>query len=209
MLVFKYTKTDGAEYISHLDTLKHLCKIMRRAQLDITKSRGFNPHMHIYMNAPMGLGIKSLCEYCCLDTAEPAESFMKKFNDYTIRGLECVYAADVIKKVNVAGVISRAEYVISGLNEFEVSEVLNSEEFIITDKKGVEKNLRSRIYDARFENSNLRAVLGFGNDTLRADAFCTRLANLYGGEVRSIVKTEVYAGDKPFDEYLKEFVQEP
>ena len=84
MLVFKYTKTNGAEYISHLDTLRHLSKIMRRADIDITKSKGFNPHMHIYMNAPMGVGIKSLCEYCFADTEEPARIFMQKFNDFSI-----------------------------------------------------------------------------------------------------------------------------
>lgn len=208
MLVFKYTKTDGAEYISHLDTLKHLGKIMRRADIDIAKSQGFNPHMHIYMNAPMGLGIKSLCEYCYVDTAESAEIFMQKFNAFTVRGLTCVFAENVEKKVNVAGAITRARYLIKGLKPFDTDEILNSEEFIVTDKKGNQKNLRSRIHGACFKGDLLNVVLGFGNDTLRADAFCKKLSELYGGEPFEITKTEVFANETPFDEYLKTFIKE-
>lgn len=205
MLVFKYTKTNGAEYISHLDTLRHLSKIMRRADIDITKSKGFNPHMHIYMNAPMGVGIKSLCEYCFADTEEPARIFMQKFNDFSINGIVCLSATDVIKKVNVAGAITRAEYEIKGVSPFDVNEILNSDSFIVTDKKGNEKNLRSRIYSLENRGDKTVAVLGFGNDTLRADSFGAKLISLFGGEITGIIKTEVFAADTPFDEYVKQF----
>ena len=205
MLVFKYTKTNGAEYISHLDTLRHLSKIMRRADIDIAKSKGFNPHMHIYMNAPMGVGIKSLCEYCFADTEEPARIFMQKFNDFSINGIVCLSATDVIKKVNVAGAITRAEYEIKGVSPFDVNEILNSDSFIVTDKKGNEKNLRSRIYSLENRGDKTVAVLGFGNDTLRADSFGAKLISLFGGEITGIIKTEVFAADTPFDEYVKQF----
>lgn len=206
MLVFKYTKTSGAEYISHLDTLRHLSKIMRRADIDITKSKGFNPHMHIYMNAPMGVGIKSLCEYCFVDTQEPAQSFLKKFNEYTINGITCLSAENVVKKVNVAGAITRAKYEITGVSPFNASDVLNAENFIILDKKGNEKDLKSRIYSLERDGDKTVAVLGFGNDTLRADAFAAKLVTLFGGEITEIIKTEVYAAVQPFDEYVKQFI---
>lgn len=202
MLVFKYTKTDGAEFFSHLDLLKHFCKIMRRGGIDITESKGFNPHMHVYMNAPMGVGIKSLCEYCFVDSAEPANVFMQKFNAHTVRGVTCLSAVDVEKKVSVAGIITEARYKISGINKFDVNEVLNAESFMLTDKKGVDKDLRARIKDIYFEGDNLIAKLGFGNETLRADAFSNKLCLQYGGEVKEIVKTEVFSGGVDFDEYL-------
>lgn len=205
MLVFKYTKTDGAEYISHLDALRHLSKIMRRADIDITKSKGFNPHMHIYMNAPMGVGIKSLCEYCFVDTQESAQTFIKKFNEFSINGIVCLSCVDVEKKVNVAGAITRAKYEIEGVLPFDENLILNSENFIVTDKKGNDKNLRSRIYSLENSNGVTTAVLGFGNDTLRADVFGAKLVSLFGGEIKSITKTEVFAGDEPFDEYVRKF----
>lgn len=202
MLVFKYTKTDGAEFFSHLDLLKHFCKIMRRAQIDITESQGFNPHMHVYMNAPMGVGIKSLCEYCFVDTAEPAAEFMQKFNKFTVRGVKCLSAVDVQKKVNVAGVINEAKYLISGITPFDVSEILNATSFMLTDRKGNQKDMRARIKDLSLEGEKLTATLGFGNDTLRADAFSTALAARYGGTPVEIIKTTVYSGGVDFDEYL-------
>lgn len=202
MLVFKYTKTDGAEFFSHLDLLKHFCKIMRRGGIDITESKGFNPHMHVYMNAPMGVGIKSLCEYCFVDSAEPASVFMQKFNAHTVRGVTCLSAVDVEKKVSVAGIITEARYKISGINKFDVNEVLNAESFMLMDKKGVDKDLRARIKDIYFEGDNLIAKLGFGNETLRADAFSNKLCLQYGGEVKEIIKTEVFSGGVDFDEYL-------
>ena len=204
MLVFKYTKIDGAEFFSHLDLLKHFCKIMRRGGIDITESKGFNPHMHVYMNAPMGVGIKSLCEYCFVDSNEPASVFMQKFNEHTVRGVTCLSAVDVAKKVSVAGIITEALYKISGLNKFDVAEVLNAENFMLTDKNGVDKDLKARIKNMYFEGDELIARLGFGNETLRADAFSNKLCKVYGGEVKEIIKTQVFSGGIDFDEYLLE-----
>ena len=73
---------------------------------------------------------------------------------------------------------------------------------MLTDKKGVDKDLRARIKDIYFEGDNLIAKLGFGNETLRADAFSNKLCLQYGGEVKEIIKTEVFSGGVDFDEYL-------
>ena len=64
MIVFKYTKKDGAEYLSHLDMLRHLNKILKRAGVPINYSKGFNPHMSIYMSSPIAVGLCSNAEYC-------------------------------------------------------------------------------------------------------------------------------------------------
>lgn len=59
MLVIRYSKRDGAEFISHLDTLRHLQKIFIRGKIPVKYSQGYNPHMLLYMSAPLGVGIKS------------------------------------------------------------------------------------------------------------------------------------------------------
>ena len=49
MIAFRYTKTDGAEYISHLDLLRHIDRILRRAGIEVGYSQGFHkhpPHIH-------------------------------------------------------------------------------------------------------------------------------------------------------------------
>ena len=55
MIVFRYTKKEGAEYIPHLDMLKHLQKILRRGKIPMGYSKGFNPHMHIFMSSPIAV----------------------------------------------------------------------------------------------------------------------------------------------------------
>ena len=64
MIAFRYTKTDGAEYLSHLDLMRHIDRTMRRAGIKTAFTEGFSPHPKIYMNNPLGLGIRSVAEYC-------------------------------------------------------------------------------------------------------------------------------------------------
>lgn len=202
MIVFQYTKIDGAEYVSHLDTLRHINKIMRRADIKTTYSKGFNPHMHVFMSAPIAVGVKSLAEYCFVECEEPAESFYEKFNKFTFRGLNCLYAAEVDKKVNVAGLIDRASYSIEGINPFNPKEVTDSEEFFIIDKKGNPKEVRRKIFDLDYADGKVVCTLGFGNDTLRPDLLASRLKELYGGGGVTIVKTMAYTGETKFNDYL-------
>lgn len=202
MIVFRYEKIDGAEYVSHLDTLRHLNKILRRADIKTGYSKGFNPHMHVFMSAPIAVGIKTFAEYCCIECDEPADSFKQKFNAFSFKGLKCGYAREVSKKVNVAGLIDRARYEIDGLAPFDVNEVLQSQSFYITDKKGNLKDVRGKIFSLKFKEGTLHAVLGFGNDTLRPDLFANALKAEYGGDNYTITKTCAYIGDTDFNDFL-------
>lgn len=202
MIVFQYTKTDGAEYVSHLDTLRHINKILRRAEIETGYSKGFNPHMHVFMSAPIAVGVKSLAEYCFIECDESANSFKEKFNAFSFRGLKCGYVREVDKKVNVAGLIDRARYEISGITPFDTSEVLAAETFYIIYKKGNQKDVRKKIFDLKFDGDVLFATLGFGNDTLRPDLLSNALAALYGGEKFRITKTCAFHGDTDFNDYL-------
>ena len=203
MIVFRYTKLDGAEYVSHLDMLRHLNKIMRRAQIPMGYSQGYNPHMHIFMSAPIGVGLKSEAEYCCIESNEDASVFMQKFNQSTFKGLNCVSAVNVSKKISVAGLINRASYEMYGVNHFDVEQILSDEELSMANKKGEVKKIRHKIFDMHFEGEVLCCTLGFGNDTLRADLFLAELVKRFGGKDVDLVKKECFIDETPFDDYLK------
>lgn len=204
MIVFRYTKEDGAQYLSHLDTLRHLNKIMRRAEIDTLFSKGYNPHMHIFMSSPIAVGIISESEYCLVDTETEADDFKRLFNQFACRGLNCLFAVKTAEKVSVAGLIDGAEYKITGINKFDVKDIMSSDEFVITDRRGVTKNARDKIRYMKFDGDALTARLGFGNVTLRADLFTDKLLSIYGGGNVLIKKTEAFYGNKPFDQYLSE-----
>ena len=60
MIAFRYTKKDGAEYLSHLDLLRHIYRTLRRAGIPVAYSQGFHRHPRIFLNNPLGTGIKSV-----------------------------------------------------------------------------------------------------------------------------------------------------
>jgi len=195
MLVIRYCKTGGAEFISHLDTMRHIGKTIKRAGIDIKFSNGFNHHMLIFMSSPIGVGLKSEAEYCFIESDESPETFKEKFNLKSPSGIKCLEAYGVKEKINVAALITSAIYRIEGLKVFDVNDILGAKSFMITDKRGEEKEVRDKIYDMKFENEVLFCRLAFGNFNLRADCFADKLCEIYGGEIKDILKTDARIND--------------
>lgn len=203
MIVFKYQKTDGAEFLAHLDLLRHFGRTMRRAGIKVGFSQGFNPHMLIYMSAPMGIGVESLAEYCQVETDENPDDFIEKFNANCPRGIKCLGAWKTPAKVGVASDIVKAEYLVKGINRFDESEFLAKDEFIITKKDGSLKNARDLIYSVEWDGDAFKCVIGFGNG-LRIEKFTEKLLELYGGGDITAVKTRGLTADgKDFEVSLK------
>ena len=50
MILCKFTKIDSAVYIPHLDMLREMGRAVRRADLSVRFSEGFNPHMLLYFS---------------------------------------------------------------------------------------------------------------------------------------------------------------
>ena len=114
MILIRYSKLNGGEFIPHLDTLRHLTKILRRANISVNYSKGFNPHTLIYMSSPIALGLKSSSEYCFIDTLEDSENFKEKFNLNAPKGIRCEEVWKTDKKVKIASDITKATYEITG-----------------------------------------------------------------------------------------------
>ena len=209
MILIKYSKTLGAEFIPHLDTLRHLGKTVRRTGFEIKYSQGFNPHMLIYMSSPIALGLKSESELCLFDCDVKADEFKAKFNECSLKGIRCLEAYEVDKKIKVVSHVTSAIYEIKNLPEFNVEDILSSAEFTVFDKRaGEEKNVRDRIKNLYFENGVLYAELLFGNLTLRPDYLVEKLQKLYGGEHITVLKKDVrFLNGLTLEEYLNSVKQ--
>ena len=208
MILIRYSKLNGAEFIPHLDTLRHFIKTVRRMDLPINYSQGFNPHMLIYMSSPIALGLKSESEYCLFDTPYNGEDFKERFNKNSLKGIRCedVYVVD--KKVGVASDITSALYEISGINTFDVGDVLSNDGFTVFDKRAEEeKPARQKIKDLYFKNGKLYAELCFGNVTLRPDYLIEKLLKIYGGSHPFAIKKSVkFLDGMTVDKYLENLV---
>lgn len=63
----RFTKTGNMKYIGHLDVMRYFQKVLRRADIDVSFSGGFSPHMIMSFAAPLGVGTTSSGEYFDLD----------------------------------------------------------------------------------------------------------------------------------------------
>lgn len=187
MIAFRYTKTDGAEYLSHLDLLRHIDRTLKRAGIKVKTSGGFNPHPKIFMNNPLGLGVKSLAEYCAVD-CDFSGDFAQIFNANSPSGIKCLDYREVEQNPNFAYTIKSCGYSAEGIAPFDVQEILNRKSIILTDTRGRETNIRERIYALEFKDGKLFFTAGCGEKNLRPDFFCEYLEKTYGGKAQNILK---------------------
>ena len=181
IILFRYAKDGGAEYLSHLDVLRHLQRSLRRAGLAVKKSEGFHPHPLLHMSPPGGTGVPSDAEYCVVELVQPmdAAEFMTRYNAAAPKGLQCNGAWESATRVNIGALIAAAEYVITGV-DFDPKAVTEAAQFIVQTKKG-ETDVKDRIYSLQKTKDGVVALIAFGNVTLRPDAFGAALAAAFGG----------------------------
>ncbi len=196
MIAFRYTKTDGAEYISHLDLLRHIDRILRRAGIEVGYSQGFHKHPRIFMGNPLALGVKSVSEYCTVDAATDKD-FAQLFNRFSPEGVKCLAWKNTEQNPNFAESIKACRYEATGLAHFDAEEILSQKEIIITDMRGRTVDIRPRIYGIEWHGDKLVFTLCCGEKNLRPDLMCSYLKELYGGEAKVILKTDSF-GDSVF-----------
>ena len=62
-LIIKYTKEERVKYISHLDFLRLVQRAIRRADIPVAYSQGFNPHPRLSFASALAVGVTSEGEY--------------------------------------------------------------------------------------------------------------------------------------------------
>ncbi len=201
MIVCKYTKTDNAVYVPHLDLLRGFTMAMRRQKIRINFSEGFNPHAKIYFNQPLPLGAASLCEYFCADADENAETFKQKLNASLQDGIKILKCAETQTNPNVANMMYSADYTASlaepVFGDKDFSALGGQSELNITyfsKGKEVVKNVGEMVLSVANTQNSATMRLRCGNVNLRADRLTAHLLKLCDAEGTdfSIVKTAVY-----------------
>lgn len=91
-----YSKEEEVKFVSHLDLLRVLERAIRRAEIPIAYSQGFNPRMKIsYKTRALKVGeISDICEAeIMLDKPMEPEEFKKKLNCSLPKGMEILEAS--------------------------------------------------------------------------------------------------------------------
>jgi radical SAM family uncharacterized protein/radical SAM-linked protein len=91
----RYTKLGRIAYLGHLDLIRHLPRVFRRAGLEVFYSVGFHPKPELSFGPALGLGIPSLGELLDVKLVErlaPAE-LVRRLQAVTLEGVDFLGAA--------------------------------------------------------------------------------------------------------------------
>ncbi|MGL6187252.1 MAG: TIGR03936 family radical SAM-associated protein [Clostridium chrysemydis] len=166
--LIKFTKEPEIKFIGHLDLMRTIQRIIRRSEIPVEYSKGFNPHMSLSMAQPLSVGVYSSGEYMDLVLTKEVdtEEVIEKLNKVTARGVKFLEASKVYppkqnekKFPQAMALIDAAKYTIKieydNLDRFEeeMKNLLSAREWIMTKKtKRSEKDvdIRPMVHDIKY-----------------------------------------------------------
>lgn len=112
----KYSKDEPIRYISHLNLVQVFTRALRRANILVVISCGFNPRFRISFGPPLPLGISSSSEYLDIRLKEriKTEDLVGRLNRVLPEGLKILEAKIISSSADsLVKVIDRASYLIN------------------------------------------------------------------------------------------------
>ncbi|HHY14046.1 MAG TPA: DUF2344 domain-containing protein [Thermoanaerobacterales bacterium] len=93
----KFTKEPSVRLISHLDVVRVFDRAIRRANLPIAFSKGFNPRPQMNFSFPLPLGVTSSAEYVDMELSEPIlpQIFQERLNASLPNGFHIIKAQKI------------------------------------------------------------------------------------------------------------------
>ncbi len=196
----KFSKGPQVKFTSHLDMIRCFERAIRRADIMIAYSGGFNPRMQIAWGPPLQLGIESSCELADLsiDGWVKPQKISEALNGVLPKGFEVLEAelADPRAR-SLDSHINRAEYVaefdrekIEGVRS-RISEILARPELSF-EKNGKAVDKRGMLHELSLDDGApvLRIVAQVGGSgTLKPNEM---LALFKGTEFRGLRRTRLF-----------------
>lgn len=147
-----FNKYDDMKYISHLDLLRVMDRLLRRSGVPIKYSQGFHPRPKISLGNPISLGTEAFNEPMDIELREDMtnDELMKRLNSKSVLGFEFTKVIDIDGKTSIADEYKEMRYEITGdpSSLEKLYNLLSQDDILlIKEKKGkVEtKNLKPRI----------------------------------------------------------------
>jgi radical SAM-linked protein len=99
-LKFIFSKKGTMRYISHLDLMRLFMRAMRRANLPLEYTCGFNPHPKLSIKRALKLGLESDNEEASIVLRDEVdnEDFKQRFQQQLPQGIE-IKSVDVIDEI--------------------------------------------------------------------------------------------------------------
>lgn len=214
--VLKYTRNDRVRYISHLDFVRMFHRAVRRADLNMVFSQGFNPHPVMTVAMPLSVGVTADGEYMKIGFMDEfgytEESIQKRLNESLPDGFSITAVRRVEGKELDFAKLDRARYRVEAELKTDivpdVAGFLKNPELIVMKKtKSGEKeaDIRPYIYDLQIEAQNgkelvLSMCVAAGNNyNLKPETVLAAMEKYlpdFGVESMLVHRAAILAGDK-------------
>ncbi len=88
--IVRYAKRGDAKFVSHLDFLRLIQRAMRRAELPLKFSEGFNPHPCLSFAQPLGVGVWGERELFEVEMTEECPDIKERLSEKMPRGIDII-----------------------------------------------------------------------------------------------------------------------
>ncbi len=139
-----YAKYGRARYISHLDFMRSMQRIIKRSRLPVWHTQGFNPHVYIMFPLALPLGTDSRVEIMDFALTEKLsnEQVRKQLGEKCPEGIEIISVSQPVHKHTE---IKYAEYDIKFKPSIPAQECLEKwNEFMSLEKIEIEKRTKKK-----------------------------------------------------------------
>ncbi|MBQ7065955.1 MAG: DUF2344 domain-containing protein [Lachnospiraceae bacterium] len=169
----KFSKYGSMIFIGHLDIMRYFQKAMRRADIDIAYTTGFNPHQIMSFAAPLGVGLYSNGEYLDIEMNEPMNSklMITRLNSVMVEGIDILSVKKLPKTAgNAMASVAAAAYTVAFREGYEpdfdykekLSDFASKDRIMVTKKtKKSEKemDLKPFIYELSIVNDKIHMLV--------------------------------------------------
>ncbi len=210
--ILKYSRGNKVKYISHLDFMRFIHRVIRRTGIPMEFSKGFNPHPIMTVAMPLSVGVTSNGEYMKIgfDGDFSPEYIKDTLNAAMPEGFKILdIKIDEDKKYDFKK-LDRAEYIVSieTESEFEPESFLENKSLLVMkkSKSGIkEADIRPYIYSieklSQDENSiTLKMCIAAGNNyNLKPETVIDAMTKYYDGfkpEFFLVHRERIMAGNK-------------
>jgi len=112
----KFKKAGAMKFIGHLDVMRYFQKAIKRAEIDIQYSQGYNPHQQMSFASPLGVGLTSDAEYVDLILGEcgTSQEMIDRLNAVMVEGFTvCGFGKVIDETKNAMSIVAAADYMVS------------------------------------------------------------------------------------------------
>lgn len=161
-----FDKFNEMRFISHLDMLRFVDRILKKAHIEMKYSQGFHPRPKISLGNPVSLGTEAFNEVMDIEVLKEIsnEELKEKINSVSVDGFRVNKVEDVSDKTSIVDIYKNAIFELE--SKKEIMDIL--ERFFLQDEiierkekngKIVERNLGERILNFKREGDKITLEL--------------------------------------------------